>query len=170
MKDGMKTKTPKQKTQTIPEILAIIRKAKSILISGHVRPDGDSLGSMIALAHLLNREGIQACATADQHGLGGPGFLRGIKSLVSAKKALKMKVDLLITVDAGSLDRVPQEVQTIATRCPVLCIDHHITNTRFGTYNWIDGKASSTGEMIWHLSRRAKWELDDIAAEASRMT
>jgi phosphoesterase RecJ-like protein len=166
MKDGMKTTTPQQKTQTIPEILAVIRKVKSVIISGHVRPDGDSLGSMIALAHLLNREGIPAWAVADQQGLGGPGFLRGVKSLISAKKALKTTCDLLITVDAGALDRLPQEIQTIAKRCTVVCIDHHITNTRFGTYNWIDGKASSTGEMIWHLSRRAKWALDEIAAEA----
>lgn len=166
MKDGMKTTLKKTKTNTIPHILTVIRKAKSVLISGHVRPDGDSLGSMIALAHLLNKEGIKAVAVAEQQGLGGPGFLRGVKALIAPKDAPKGTYDLLITVDAGSIDRLPEEIQSVAKKCPVLCIDHHITNTRFGTYNWIDGKASSTGEMIWHLSRAAKWELDAIAAEA----
>ena len=166
MKDGMKTTTLQTKTNTIPEILKVIRKAKSVLISGHVRPDGDSLGSMIALAHFLNKEGIKAVAVAEQHGLGGPGFLRGVKALIAPKDAPNGKYDLLITVDAGSIDRLPEEIQTVAKKCPVLCIDHHITNTRFGIYNWIDGKASSTGEMIWRLACAAKWELDDIAAEA----
>ncbi|MEI6645231.1 MAG: bifunctional oligoribonuclease/PAP phosphatase NrnA [bacterium] len=162
----MKTILKKTKTNTIPEILKVIRKAKSVLISGHVRPDGDSLGSMIALAHLLNRESIRTVAVAEQQGLGGPGFLRGIELLVSPKDAPLRKHDLLITLDSGSIDRLPDEVQAIAKKCTVICIDHHITNTRFGAYNWIDGKASSTGEMIWHLAQAAKWELDDIAAEA----
>lgn len=162
----MKTPAKNKKTNTLPEILPVIRRAKSVLISGHVRPDGDSLGSMIALAHLLNKKGIQSLAVAEQHGLGGPGFLRGVKDLIDPKDAPKGTYDLLITVDAGAMDRLPDEIQAIAKKCPVLCIDHHITNTRFGSYNWIDGKASSTGEMIWHLSCAAKWELDDIAAEA----
>lgn len=166
MKTGMKTPTKKVKTNTLPEILKILLKAKSVLISGHVRPDGDSLGSMIALAHLLNKQGIQAIAVAEQQGLGGPGFLRGVEALIAPKDAPKGDYDLLITVDAGSIDRLPEEIQVLARKCPVLCIDHHVTNTRFGTINWIDGKASSTGEMIWHLSRAAKWELDTIAAEA----
>ena len=157
MKDGMKTTLLQKKTNTIPEILKVIRKAKAVLISGHVRPDGDSLGSMIALAHFLNKEGIKSVAVAEQHGLGGPGFLRGVKALIAPKDAPKEKYDLLITVDAGSIDRLPEEIQTVAKKCHVLCIDHHITNTRFGMYNWIDGKASSTGEMIWRLACAAKW-------------
>lgn len=162
----MKTTTKKTKTNTIPEILAVIRKAKSVLISGHVRPDGDALGSMIALAHLLNRQGIKAVAVAEREGLGAPVFLRGIKSLLPPARIGRRKVDLLISLDSGALDRLPPEVQAVAQKCPVVCIDHHITNTRFGTYNWIDGKASSTGEMVWHLARSAKWELDTVAAEA----
>jgi bifunctional oligoribonuclease and PAP phosphatase NrnA len=166
MKAGMKTTTKKLKSNTLPQIIKVIRQAETVLISGHVRPDGDSLGSMIALAHLLNRNGIKATAVAEQQGLGGPGFLRGVEALLSPKDVQKGAYDLLITVDAGSLDRLPDEIQKRAKKGNVLCIDHHVTNTRFGTYNWIDGNASSTGEMIWHLSRTAKWELDEIAAEA----
>jgi phosphoesterase RecJ-like protein len=162
----MKNTTKKSKTNTVSEILSVICKAKSVLISGHIRPDGDALGSMIALAHLLNRNGIKATAVAEQEGLGTPAFLRGIKSLVDPSRIANRKYDLLIALDSGSLDRLPPEVQAVAQKCPVVCIDHHITNTRYGTYNWIDGKASSTGEMIWRLARSAKWELDTIAAEA----
>ena len=148
------------------DILCAFKDAKSILISGHVRADGDSLGSMIALAHMLNREGIKAVATGEQKGLGGAGFLRGVERLVPPDVAAKRKYDLLVTVDCGAVDRLPDPLQKLTQTCTVANIDHHVTNTRFGTFNWVDAKASSTGELIWRLSRKAKWALDDIAAEA----
>jgi len=151
---------------TIEDILSALKGAKSVLVSGHVRTDGDSLGSMIALTHLLNRKGVKAVAAGERKGLGGPGFLRGVERLVPPDTAAKGKYDVLVTVDCGSLDRLPEPLQKLAETCTVVNIDHHLTNTRFGSLNWVDAKASSTGELIWRLSRKAKWALDDIAAEA----
>ena len=56
---------------------ALIEKSKRILVSGHLSPDGDSLGSMIAMARMLNNAGHAAAATADLNALGKLGFLRG---------------------------------------------------------------------------------------------
>jgi len=148
------------------ELLECISKSKRVLISGHVRPDGDSLGCMIALAHLLNREGIKAVATADRTGLGGPGFLAGVEKLISPDAAAKKRFDLLISMDCGTFDRLPEAIQPLAAKLPIINIDHHRTNTRFGTLNWIEGHLSSTGEMVWRLARKAGWELDTVSAEA----
>ncbi len=143
-----------------------ISQARSVLITGHVRPDGDSLGCMIALAHLLNRVGVKAVATAERAGLGGPGFLAGVERLITPESAARRRFDLVVSVDCGSFDRLPPPIRPLVERLPSVNIDHHRTNTLFGTLNWIDGHASSTGEMIWRLARKAGWPLDAVAAEA----
>ena len=61
----------------------LVAGAKRILVSGHLSPDGDSLGSMIALARLLRNEGYEAFATADLNALGKPGFPSAFKSAVA---------------------------------------------------------------------------------------
>ena len=64
----------------------LIAGAKRILISGHLSPDGDSLGSMIALARLLRGAGKDAWATADLNALGKPGFLEGVSDIIPIRK------------------------------------------------------------------------------------
>jgi len=158
--------TPNKKNTAATDIIKIISQAKSVLITGHVRPDGDSVGCMIALAHLLNKAEIKAVATAVKKGLGGPQFLRGVKQMITPKSAARKKFDLFITVDCGSLDRVPKELHNILKNTTVINIDHHRTNTRFGDYNFVHGESSSTGELIWKISRKAGWQQDSISAEA----
>ncbi|MDD4101804.1 MAG: DHH family phosphoesterase, partial [Kiritimatiellae bacterium] len=99
-----KTKTRKAKPV---EIIEAIAKAKSILVTGHVRPDGDSLGGMIALAHLLKNAGVRAIATADSKTLGGPSFLKGIEHLVHPDLLAGRRFDLVVTLDCGSFERLP---------------------------------------------------------------
>ena len=158
--------TPKPCKVKPAEVIKKIGRAESVLVTGHVRADGDSLGCMIALAHLLNRAGIKAVATAERKGLGGPGFLAGVEKLITPEKAAKKKFDLLISVDCGAFDRLPEPLQPLASKLTVINIDHHRTNTLFGTLNWIEPKMSSAGEMIWRLARKAGWQLDAVAAEA----
>ena len=162
----MKKQNPQKKRATPAELLGIIKQAKCILVTGHVRPDGDSLGCMIALTHLLNQAGIHAVATAERKGLGGPAFLDGVEKLILPTEAASKKFDLMISVDCGAFDRLPEELQPLAQKLPVINIDHHGTNTLFGNWNWISLRTSSTGEMIWKLARKAGWPLDTLAAEA----
>jgi len=157
---------PSTKNISEKDIINLISHSKKVLISGHVRPDGDSVGCMIALAHMLNKAGINATSTTAKTGLGGPQFLSGVKKMITPKSAARKKFDLVITVDCGSLERVPEELHKTLEKCPVINIDHHQTNTRFGDYNFVHGEASSTAEVIWKLSRKAGWQLDNIVAEA----
>ena len=159
-------KEPIARNTSPVKLIEIILQAKSILITGHVRPDGDSLGCMIALAHLLKRAGLKAVATADDCSLGGPGFLKGVHKLLTPEQVLKKSFDLIITTDCGTFERLPELLQPLAQKIPLINIDHHTTNTRFGKWNWIEGHVSSTGEMIWRLARQAGWQLDNVAAEA----
>ncbi len=157
---------PKKSRVGPAAVLAAIREAESTLLTGHINPDGDSLGSMVALAHLLNQNGHKAVATADKMSLGGPSFLNGIKKMISPATASRKKFDLIIALDCGSFDRLPEPLQPMTSSIRTLNIDHHHTNTRFADLNWVDSHAAATGEMIWRLARHARWQLDNISAEA----
>ncbi|MDD4025166.1 MAG: bifunctional oligoribonuclease/PAP phosphatase NrnA [Kiritimatiellae bacterium] len=161
-----KTKAIKRQNK-LEKVIAALAQSKSILVSGHVRPDGDSLGCMIALAHLLNRAGLKAAATADSKNLGSPAFLNGTEKLLTPGEIAKRRFDLIVATDCGSFERLPEPVQAVAAKkVPLINIDHHRTNTYFGSLNWIGTRASSTGEMIWQMARKAGWQLDQTAAEA----
>ena len=145
----------------------MIAKAKRVLISGHLSPDGDSLGSMIALARLLNQAGTEAYATADLNALGKPGFLRGVEALIPVRKLKRQKFDLFIAVDCSGIDRLPVEVREIAAKLPRVCIDHHMTHDEtFAAAAIVDARASSAGELVWRFAKWMEWKIDSETAEA----
>ncbi len=144
----------------------LLAKSKRILISGHLSPDGDSLGSMIALARMLRAAGHDAYATADRHTLGKPGFLEGVADLIPLRKLRRRKFDLFIYVDAAHPSRLPPEVRPFAEKLPTLTIDHHATSQETGTVSIIDPTASSAGELVWRFAKWMEWPLDTVIAEA----
>ena len=144
----------------------LIAKARRILISGHLSPDGDALGSMLALARLLNNAGKQAFAAADLNSLGKPGFLDGVEDMIPVRKLKRQRFDLFIAVDCATFERMPGEVRPVAEKLPIICIDHHHTNTAFGDVSILDSEASSTGELIWRFAKWNEWKLDRASAEA----
>ena len=146
----------------------LIAGAKRVLVSGHLSPDGDSLGSMLAMARLLNAAGVEAHATADLNALGKPGFLEGAKDMIPVRKLKRAgKFDLFIAVDCANFDRMPPEVRPVAEKLPKLCIDHHLTNDgTFGDVQIVDPEASSAGEIVWRFAKWMDWKLDRASAEA----
>ena len=146
----------------------LVGGASRILVSGHLSPDGDSLGSMIALARMLRAAGREAFATADVNALGRLGFLEGVADIVPVRMLRRQKrFDLLVAVDNSSFDRMPPEVRAVAEGLPKICIDHHVTNdASFADVTIVDPMASSTGEMVWRFAKWNEWKLDTATAEA----
>ena len=144
----------------------LLAKSKRILISGHLSPDGDSLGSMIALARMLTAAGHEAFATADVHALGKPGFLEGVADLIPLRRLKKRKFDLFIYVDCAAPNRLPPEVRSFAEKLPTLTFDHHATSVPAGAASIIDPEASSAGEIVWRFAKWMEWPLDRATAEA----
>ena len=150
---------------------AAVRKAiegsSRILISGHISPDGDSLGAMISLARLLSQAGYQAYASADVNALGKLRILEGVEDMIPLRKLKNKKFDLFIAVDCGALSRLPPEIRPYAEKLPKVCIDHHITNDgSFGDAKILDPSASSASELVWRFAKWMEWKLDKASAEA----
>lgn len=146
-------------------MLARLRTAQKILVTAHARPDGDALGAALALGGLLRGQGLRVQVALDRAEVGAVAVLEGVETLTPTAQA-DATADLLVALDSGSLDRLPEPLQSLAGRIPTVNIDHHPTNTCFGVLNWIEPEASSVGEMIWMLARQAGWKLDRPIAEA----
>ena len=146
----------------------LLEGKRRILVSGHLSPDGDALGSMIALVRLLKDAGFEAFATADVNALGKPGFLEGVDGIIPVRKLKRQKkFDLFIAVDCASFERMPPEVRPVAEKLPKVCVDHHVTNDgSFADVSIVDPSASSTGEIVWRIAKWNEWKLDRAIAEA----
>ena len=144
----------------------LLQSARRVLVCGHLSPDGDALGSMLAMVRFLRAAGIDAWAAADVKSLGRLAFLEGVKDLLPLRKLKRRKFDLFVYVDASSPDRLPPEVRPFAEKLPTITFDHHATSRESGAVSIIDPEASSTGEVIWRFAKWMEWPIDSVAAEA----
>ena len=129
---------------------ALLTQANTIVLTSHIGPDGDTLGSTLALKAALEQMGKKVLVMVDDKISSTYSFMPGIDSYISPKAEDKYKADLLVIIDASSLDRagiIPSCVDA-----PILLnIDHHISNTHYAQYLWLNAKAAATGEMILAL-------------------
>lgn len=145
----------------------LVESSSKILVSGHLSPDGDSVGCMIALTRLLRAAGKDAVAAADLKSLGRLSFLDGADDIVPLKNLKRRKFDLLVAADCSSFSRMPPEIKQAAEKLPRICIDHHATSDAgFGDASVIDPGASSAGEIVWRFAKWMEWDFDRASAEA----
>lgn len=126
--------------------------ARSVTILCHVQPDADTVGSGLALAHVLRRRGVPVLVSfAEPEALAvSLRTLPGAELLVPPA-AVPAEVDLLVTVDCGSAGRLGALADRLAGAARTLVIDHHRSNTRFGAINLIDPDAESTAGLVARL-------------------
>lgn len=146
---------------SLQHITSLMKDAGSILITAHIHPDGDSLGSMLALNHYLLSLGKSVQMILDDDVPSLYSFLPGSEK-VAKPTELAINPDLLVVLDASDIERIG-EVSRIC-KAPVLNIDHHISNTKFADYWYIDSNAAATGEIVLSL---LKMDSVDITADTA---
>jgi len=131
---------------SVDEIRLAIRGAQRILITSHVRPDGDAVGSVLGLGLSLDAVGKQVqMILAD----GVPASYRFLSGSDKIKNKAEGEYDLSIVVDCSDLQRIGCVL--VDPGNPDLSIDHHITNLEFARMNWIDPVAVATSEILANL-------------------
>ena len=133
------------------EILAVIRQGERFLVCSHSRPDGDAVGSMLAMGMLLEQLGKRAdLVAADRI----PFMYRQLPGAESIRNALRIHgpYDAVILLECDSLERA--RLRGLEPFFQVN-IDHHATGREFGHVNWIDHHATSVGEMVYRLVKAA---------------
>lgn len=150
----------------IEQVTAALEAAETMAIAGHVGPDGDALGSMVALARAARAAGKDAVATFGEPFV-VPHQLRFLDQEVLAPVAkVREDLDLLVVVDCGDRDRLGTAGVLADRADTVAVIDHHITNGGFGDVAWVDGTAAATAEMVHTVITRLGWPIDTPTAEA----
>lgn len=133
------------------DLLSMITAANSIGISGHIRPDGDCVGSCLGLYNYINESykekevDVYLDSFSDSFS-----FITGVDQVKSASGVTK-KYDLFISLDCGSSDRLGNAEKLFQTADKNIVIDHHISNTRFGMVNIVEADRSSTCELVFSL-------------------
>jgi phosphoesterase RecJ-like protein len=146
------------------EVAELLRGAHRVAIFSHVDPDGDAAGSALGLAHVLRDAGRDARVFLPG---GAPelyGFLPGADAVGAEPGEVPGDRDLLIVLDATSPSRLAGLEGALGDGPPVVNVDHHSDNTRFGAAHWVDPTACATALLVHEW---AKSEGLEVSAEAA---
>ncbi|MBE1423786.1 phosphoesterase RecJ-like protein [Desulfomicrobium macestii] len=136
----------------LKQIAEQLRDADNFLVLAHVSPDGDALGSMLAMGELLDALGKKVVLFNES------GIPRRFEWLTPKREILtrlpEEEPDNLIVLDCGSAERAGELIAPWLKTKKVFNIDHHLGNPMFGTLNWVEQRASSVGEMVGMLARK----------------
>ena len=138
------------KNCSLAETGELLKSAQKLVIVSHVSPDGDTLGSSLALMHALRTLGKDVIMNVDDDISTVYSFLPGIEEYRRFAPDESVESDLLVIIDASSADRAGNAMELVKARA-VLNIDHHKTNTRFADYLYLDSDAAATAEIVYSL-------------------
>jgi len=147
----------------IDRILEAVRKNRTFCIAGHIRPDGDCVGSQLGLALALQNEGKKVVCWNEDSVPQKYKFLNDKELFQKPKRGLKF--DCVIATDCASFERLGKVVPCISHRKILINIDHHESNTRYGDINWISAREPSCGELIYRLLKVARWPITKPIAD-----
>lgn len=147
---------------TPEEMIEVIRKAPKVALFSHVSPDGDCIGSMLAIGLALEKMGKEVSLYNPNPVPSYLAFLPGSSRI--SQELPNPQPEVLMFVDCTDLGRVNMSRSDISDESTVLNLDHHISNLFFGDVNWVDVQASAVGEVALTLINRLGVEIDvDIA-------
>lgn len=151
---------------SIEEIIEILKTQDNFVITFHINPDYDAVGSSLAVYKVLKNLGKNAIVVSEEK----KETFEKIFSFLPNWEVIKNyeeleKIDLkyytLIVLDSGELKRIGKNLQKLSNqfKC-IINIDHHHDNEIFGTYNLVNSEAVGTGELIYILAKKLIGEID----------
>ena len=138
---------------------------KKIAVIGHVRPDGDCIGSQVALCRVLRSLNIESvCVNNDPV----PAYLEFLVQNTPFHRGAEFNFEGwdVVTVDCADAKRTGENVGPRMPK-PLGNIDHHISNTLYGEMNLIEGTSSATGEILAGFFLDCDYEIDSDTANAA---
>jgi phosphoesterase RecJ-like protein len=149
---------------TLSEIAGVLRAHQRFAVLSHVRPDGDALGSQLALALSLKEMGKEVTAWNEDGLLEKYNFLPGAE-LVTKPPAEPQDFEVALALDTATQDRLGTAGKAVRNAKTWINIDHHPSNPRYGDLVHIDPASPATGQILFELIRSEKLPLDQRIAE-----
>jgi phosphoesterase RecJ-like protein len=130
----------------------VIARAQQVALACHVNPDGDALGSMLGLFHVLRAAGVDVVASFPTPFVTAHHYreLPGLE-LLTPPGAFPSDPDVMVTFDCGSLGRLGDLEPAAKAARELVVIDHHISNDRYGTVNVVQPEAAASGSVVIEL-------------------
>jgi phosphoesterase RecJ-like protein len=153
----------KPHAKIIDRIIEALRENHTFCVVGHIRPDGDCVGSQLGLTLALRAEGKKVACWNEDRIPEKYEFLDRDGIIQKPKKG--MKFDCVVATDAATFDRLGSVGRRIANHKLLINIDHHESNTRYGDLNWVSAHDPSSGELIFRLLKIAKWPITKRIAD-----
>jgi phosphoesterase RecJ-like protein len=138
-----------------------INHSTAPLVLSHERPDGDAIGSMLAMGLALKNMGKQPCmAMVD----GVPARFQFLPGAAEVQHQLPESYDLLIVLDCSDMNRIGFDISGLTKRAHIN-IDHHPTNEQFAEINYVKHEAAATAELLYHLFLELGIHIDQEISE-----
>jgi bifunctional oligoribonuclease and PAP phosphatase NrnA len=158
--------TAERKDASLEDVAQELRAGDRFLLTTHEGPDGDALGSLLALHHILTQLGKDSVMFLAAKEFPLPVEYRFLPLEEVFHEPPADVVDrVLVFLDCGNIDRMPVGFLHRG-EAKILNIDHHHDNTRFGTLNLVDTEASCTAEILFELAKLLGAELTSEIAGA----
>lgn len=132
-------------------IITFIKNSKCIGISFHGNPDGDALGSSLALMQGLRQLNKKAYIISKDVVPPVYGFLPCSEEVTGECSTALQGTDCVIVLDCGNIDRISGSLDTKNRNYKLINIDHHISNDLYGDYNFVDTNSSAVGEIVYQI-------------------
>lgn len=140
--------TPLVREQMDDAVAALLDARETALVC-HINPDGDTLGSMLALALGLEQKQRRATLLSAD---GVPAIYHFLPTMERIERETERRdFDLAVVLDAGDLSRIGNNRETVLATPRVIDIDHHVTAGVFGEIRLLDATAAATGEIVYDL-------------------
>lgn len=133
-------------------------ESKNILLTSHLHPDGDAVGSLLAMGKALEKKGKKVYLYNDS-------YIHKIFSFLPGIEKIKRDVpdyssfDAAVILDCSDLSRTGKCKKILKNIPEIINIDHHSTNTGFGTKKIIDSKACATAEIVYKVIKELEIEI-----------
>jgi phosphoesterase RecJ-like protein len=142
---------PMSENATFQQIGEILNRHQSFVILSHQRPDGDAIGSQIALGFALEAAGKRVRLINEDGLPDNLAFLPG-SHRIEIPPTEPVEAEVAIALDTATRPRLGEKALHAASRASVwLNIDHHVSNPRYGDFNYIDSNSPATGQILYDL-------------------
>jgi phosphoesterase RecJ-like protein len=151
---------------SLKKVIDCIKTHKVFLITTHQNLEGDALGSQIAFYNLLRQIGKSAIMVNQDPTPQEYTWLSGSELIKLYRYNMKLKFDCMVMLDCSDKYRCGEVVNLTISGQPVVNIDHHISNDKFGNINWVLPDASSASEMVYRIYKMMRVRINVRAALA----
>lgn len=134
---------------TLSQIAKFILESKKIGITYHVSPDGDAVGSVLALFNALKSLNKDCYIISKDTLSENLKFLKGSDEITGEIIETVDETDIVVVLDCGNLERVSANLKEFTGT--IVNIDHHLSNDKYGDINYIDSNAAATAEIVFEL-------------------